>query len=147
VQTLLHIHRTGTVRVPLPPAAALPLFTPEGERDWAEGWDPSFPAGEVDDDTAPGTVFVTESGEAQTVWVVADRSASSMRYARVTPGVWGGTVEVCCSEYGTDTVAEVTYDLTALSPGAEPGLQDFADGYEDFMGGWEQAIARALERR
>jgi hypothetical protein len=146
VKTLLHIHRNGTVRVPLPPADALPLFTPEGERTWAEGWDPTFPAGDVDD-TAPGTVFVTDADEAQTVWVVADRSASSMRYARITPGVWGGTVEVSCSEDGAHTVAEVTYDLTALSPGAEPGLRDFADGYEDFMGEWERAIAAALAAR
>ena len=132
--------------MPLPPTEALPLFTPEGERDWAEGWNPSFPAGDVDD-TAPGTVFVTDAGDAHTVWVVADRTASSMRYARITPGVWGGTVEVRCSEDGGGTVAEVTYDLTALSPTSEPGLQDFADGFDDYMGEWEEAIAKAISAR
>ena len=92
-------------------------------------------------------MFVTDAGDdRQTVWVVADRSASSMRYARITPGVWGGTVEVRCAEDRANTVAEVTYDLTALSASAEAGLQEFADGYDEYMGDWESEIAKALER-
>ncbi len=39
------IECVGTVRVALSPEAALPLFTPEGERDWVEGWEPTYPAG------------------------------------------------------------------------------------------------------
>ena len=30
----------------LPSERALGLFTPEGERDWVDGWDPAYPGGE-----------------------------------------------------------------------------------------------------
>jgi hypothetical protein len=39
---------TVTISVPLPAAEAMLLFTARGERDWVEGWDPKFPAGELD---------------------------------------------------------------------------------------------------
>jgi hypothetical protein len=132
----------GTVRVPLPPAEALPLFTPRGERAWAAGWDPAFPAGDADD-TAVGTVFVTAADGHEAVWVVADRTERSMRYARAIPGVWAGTVEVRCDADGAGTAAEVTYDLTALTLAARPRLHEFAAGYDAFLADWERAIAAA----
>ena len=57
------IECSGRVRVPLSPDAAIHLFTPEGERDWVAGWDPTYPAGA---DLAPGLVF--ETGPT-TTWV------------------------------------------------------------------------------
>jgi hypothetical protein len=39
------VRLTGTIGVPLPPTEAFALFTPTGERAWAEGWDPRFPLG------------------------------------------------------------------------------------------------------
>jgi hypothetical protein len=77
---LLHIVCRGTVRVALPPERALRYFAPEGERTWAPGWDPKYPAA-PDDDTALGTVFVTRAHGHDTVWVVVDSSPRSMRYA------------------------------------------------------------------
>ncbi len=136
----------GTVRVPLPPEHALPLFTPRGERRWAEGWDPVFPAGDADD-AAPGTVFLTEAdGGGHAIWTVADRTERSMRYARAVPGVWAGTVEVRCEPAGAETLAEVTYDLTALDEAERPQLREFADGYDAYLGEWEREIAAALDR-
>lgn len=49
---------TGSFTVPLGAEAAYRLFTPEGERAWADGWSPAYPLeGAYADDTAPGTVF------------------------------------------------------------------------------------------
>ena len=81
---------THSFFLPLPPERALHLFTPVGERAWAGHWDPHFPAGEHGDGAAPGTVFLT----GDTHWVVTDRREDGVRYARVTPGVRAGTVEV-----------------------------------------------------
>ena len=131
----------GSVRVPLPPDRALPLFTPRGERRWAEGWEPRFPAGDTDD-SAPGTVFVTD----EAIWMVAGRTERSMRYARALPGVWAGTVEVRCEAAGSETLAGVTYDLTVLDDAQRPRLRAFADGYDAFLGEWEREIAAALRR-
>ena len=139
------IHCHGTVRVPLPPERALPLFTPRGERRWAAGWDPVFPAADADD-AAPGTVFLTEAGGAQSIWMVADRTERSMRYARALPGVWAGTIEVHCEPDGAHTLAGVTYDLTALDESERPRLREFADGYEAYLGEWEREIVAALGR-
>jgi len=136
----------GAVRVPLPPEQALPLFTPRGEREWAEGWDPLFPADD-EDDTAPGTVFVTDAHDGdQAIWIVAERTERSMRYARAIPGVWAGTIEVNCECAGPQTVADVTYDLTALHDAERPRLREFAAAYEAFLGEWEREIAAALRR-
>ena len=132
---------TGSVRVPLPVEHALPLFTPRGERRWAEGWDPAFPAEDADD-TAPGTVFLTDAA----IWMVADRSERSLRYARALPGVWAGTVEVRCEAAGAETAAEVTYDLTVLDAAHRPRLRAFADGYDAFLREWEREIGAALAR-
>jgi hypothetical protein len=132
---------TGTVRVPLPVEDALPLFTPRGERRWAEGWEPSFPADDADD-SAPGTVFLTD----ESIWMVAERTERSMRYARALPGVWAGTVEVRCEADGAETAAQVTYDLTVLDATQRPLLREFADGYDAFLGEWEREIAGALRR-
>jgi hypothetical protein len=136
----------GTVHVALPPDRALPLFTPRGERAWAEGWAPVFPAEDADD-TAPGTVFVTDGHDGgQAIWVVAHRAERTMRYARVIPGRWAGAVEVRCEPAGARTAAEVIYDLTALDPAQCYRLQEFAAGYAAFLGKWEQEIAAALGR-
>jgi hypothetical protein len=110
-------------------------FTPEGERAWAgAGWDPVYPAG--DGTLEPGAVFLA----AGAVWVVADVAPDRVRYVRVTPGERAGTVEVVRRDERT---VEVTYDLTALDPGAARALQAFAEGYPAMLEGWTRAIAAA----
>jgi hypothetical protein len=120
---------TGSLHVALPPDRAAALFTPEGERAWAHGWAPEYPA-------SGGPVFTTDDGA--TVWV----ELGELRYARVTPGVQAGTVAVRCLPEGDGTRAEVTYDLTALSDDAD--LARFAAGFDEFMASWERDIAATL---
>ena len=124
---MIHSH---TLRVPLPVERALHLFTPVGERAWAPGWDPVFPAGETGDGAAPGIVFLT----GESVWIVVDREPRRLRYVRVTPGVRAGTVEVRLRADGPHTLADVTYETTAL--GDEP--------FDPEIAHWEEAIRAAL---
>jgi hypothetical protein len=144
---------TGRIRVAQPPAEAFRLFSARGEQDWAPGWYPHFlvPA---PDDTEPGTVFETGAhgppgahGQ-PTVWVVTDRQPGRrISYARVTPGDRAGTVTVTLSPAGQDGEAsdvEVTYQLTALSAAAQPGLGEFADGYPAYLQSWQDAISAWL---
>lgn len=121
----------GTLHVPLPPANAIHLFTPEGERAWAPGWDPVH---------VSATVFTTDH-HAHTIWVITDETTTTRRYARVTPGVQAGTVEVRCEADGEHTRAHVTYDLAALGP--EAGLEAFAARYDAMLADWERLIADA----
>jgi hypothetical protein len=119
----------GSIHVPLAPAATRELFTPEGERRWAPGWDPAYPGGHRG-------VFVTHGSA--TVWM----DLGGLRYARVTPGVHAGTVAVRCEPEGGGTRARVSYDLTALGPHAD--LARFAGGFTDLMAAWQRQIAAAL---
>jgi hypothetical protein len=131
-------HRlSGTVDVALPPDQALGLFTPAGERAWVPGWDPQFPSGE---DNSFGTTFTTHEG--RTFWVIADATADSMRYARITPGVHAGTVEVRCEPAGSGTRAQVTYDVTGL--GDPTSVDHFADEFPAMLAEWERRIAASL---
>jgi hypothetical protein len=131
---------SGTVRLPRGVAAPLALFTPEGERAWAAGWDPRYPA-PAGDDSEPGTVFQTSHGPHPGTWVVAGREPGrSVRYARVIAGQDAGTVTVTLA---SETEVTVSYDLTALSAAGAAHLAQFARGYQRFLAGWEEAIAAA----
>ncbi|WP_028920833.1 SRPBCC family protein [Pseudonocardia acaciae] len=133
----------GSFQVALPPERAFRLFTPAGERDWVDGWDPRFPDSDTDADTEPGTVFETASDGRAVTWVVLDRQPGRrMSYARVAHGVHAGTVTVTLEPAGDDH-AEVTvaYDLTALTEAARDELRRFADDYPNFLRSWRRAIA------
>jgi hypothetical protein len=119
--------RSGTITVPLPPEQAITLFTPEGERAWAPGWNPQ---------PHSDTVFTTDHA----TWIVLGGPPCTVRYARVAAGHHAGTVEVRCRPAGDATQATVTYDLTPLAPGA---LDHFAAGYEAMLADWERRIAEA----
>jgi hypothetical protein len=140
------VNLAGAVRVPLAPEQAFALFTPSGERRWAEGWDPSFPASAADD-TEPGTVFQTAHGHGQTeTWVVVAREPErSMTYANVLPGERASRITVVCEPDGNGaTIAKVSYQLTPLSKSGAKWLKHFTAHYPQFMKHWETAIARAL---
>jgi hypothetical protein len=131
--------------VALPPNRARHLFTPAGERLWADGWDPHFPAGESGDGAAVGTVFVTQAHEATTLWVVVESTENTVRYVRVTPGGLAGLVEVTLRADGSGgTIATVGYELTALVPEANEELARFTAAYDEFIAGWERDIASVV---
>ena len=128
------VSRSGEVRVALPPDRAIRAFTADGERAWAPGWAPEYPAGE---DDAPGTVFTT----AETVWVILERTPLTASYARITAGVSAGTVSVALRPDGEHALAEVTYDLTSL--GADEQLERFASEFDEMLATWERLIGDA----
>ena len=73
---------------------AVPLFTPEGERRWAgSAWDPVYAIPDAaSDDSAPGTVFTTESDGGAAIWIVLERRNDGMRdpvlMANLSPSSW-----------------------------------------------------------
>lgn len=138
------VRLTGRIRVALPPEDAFRLFTPRGERDWAPGWEPSFPA-PVTDDSEPGTVFETGGHGSATTWLVLSRQPGRLiSYARVTPHDRAGTVTVTLEEADGHSDVEVTYELTALTPGATAALGEFARGYPAYLRSWQDAIAARI---
>jgi hypothetical protein len=139
------VRLTGTIRVPLPPKHAIPLFTPTGERAWATGWDPRFPS-PVTDDTEPGTVFQTDHAGRRSTWTVTRHDpGTTIQYATTTPGDRAGLVTVACAAEEDDTTTvTVSYDLTTLAPEANADLDRFAAHYPHLLDQWQQAIAQAI---
>jgi hypothetical protein len=135
------------IHVALPTEAAFQLFTPRGERDWAPGWDPTFPA-PTSDDTEPGTVFETDAHGHRGTWLVTDRVwGRRIAYAQVIPGERAGCIAVTLDATEGASEVEVVYDLTPLSEAGARHLAQFADGYGDYLHSWEAAIAACLEKR
>ncbi len=139
-----HVLRSATIRLDAPPERVFPLFTPLGERAWVPGWEPRF-VWPADGEARTGAVFTTRArGEPETIWTIAHHDAERFHvvYARTTPGVRAGRVEVRCTPAGDGrTEAEVTYTFTGLSQRGNDLLTALTeDGYRRFIGGWQTAI-------
>jgi hypothetical protein len=137
------LKRSAEITVGLRPDRAMALFTAEGERRWAEGWDPGYP--EPDRRDGAGAVFTTAHGSQKTTWIMVDDRPGGVRYARVAHGLTAGTVavDVVASEQDT-TRMRVTYDLTALTPAGEAWLAHFGAEYAREIASWATHIAAAL---
>jgi hypothetical protein len=130
--------------IALPPDEAFRLFTPLGERVWAHGWAPTFPAPTADD-SQPGTVFETHAHGQQCTWLVTDRAwGRRIAYAQVIPGERAGRVTVTLDAAQGGSDVEVVYDLTPLSEAGARHIQQFATGYGDYLRSWQSAIAAYL---
>jgi hypothetical protein len=129
------------LHVSLPPQEAFRLFTARGEREWVEGWDPSFPEAAADDTTV-GTVFETDAHGHHATWIVVDSEEHrQIRYARVVTGRDAGTVTVDLKPDDKGSEVSVTYQLTALSEAGRGWLAKFEENYPEFIKSWEQALA------
>jgi hypothetical protein len=142
----VHEVRTATIRLHAPPAQAFPLFEPEGERAWAPGWDPTW-LHPLDGRACEGGVFVTGARGQETIWTItAHEPSARVRYSRVTPGVHAVTVDVRLRPADADeTLADITYTITALTPAGNGAVAEIAARYDGWMVEWEQAINAALE--
>jgi hypothetical protein len=139
------ISRATEITITLPPERTIELFTPEGERRWAAGWDPEYP--DTGRREGPGVVFATGHGGHKTTWIMVDQRPGTVRYARVTHGMTAGTVAVEIVGSGEHfTRVRVTYELTALTPAGEGWLEAFDASYDAAIGDWSIEIAAALER-
>ena len=145
-----HLERAHAFVVGLAPAQAFPLFEPEGERLWAEGWNPAYlhPA---DGRATRGMVFTTDHGGEHTIWTLVrhEPAAGLVEYVRCTPGSRTGRVLVHCTPLDEGrTRVNVVYELTGLTEAGNARVRELDPAhYEAFIDGWSKAIASALSRR
>jgi len=141
-----HVERSGEFALHLPLAHVFPLFSPEGERAWVEGWDPQYLHPDHPSN-APGTVFRTRHDGEETLWLVIsyDPRRATAEYGRFTPGSRLGTVQVRCAEDGpARTRVAVTYSLTALTPAGNAALAHMTEAsYSAMLRAWQVAITRS----
>ena len=144
----MHVVRSHSLVVEKPLAEAFAFFTPEGERAWADGWDPRYHHPE-DGRLERGLVFTTGSGAEHTIWTVIRLDPPHLvEYVRTTPSSRTGTVLVQCSALGESrTRATVVYSLTSLTSAGDKVLKDLDEGaFGRFIESWEQSISKAIAR-
>ena len=135
------------IHVALSAEEAFQLFTPRGEREWAHGWDPTFPA-PTSDDSEPGTVFETDAHDHRATWLVTDRVWGKANRVRAGNAGRKGrpiTVTLDATERGSEV--EVVYEFTSLSEAGAHHLKQFAEAYTEYLQSWQDAIAACLEKR
>ena len=140
------VERSAELRFGHPVEVAFEMFTPEGERAWAPGWDPRpvTPSGETG---VPDAVFTTDHGGAHAVWFVVelDRERRRVGYVNFVAGTRVTRVDVACDAAGpSDTVATVRYVVTGLSDAGNAYAREFDANFEATMAHWQSAIASAL---
>lgn len=142
--------RSHSFIVELPVAEAFRLFEPEGEREWAQGWDPRY-VHPADGRAEQGMVFTTTHGNESTIWnlVRHDPPGGVVEYLRVTPGSRVAAVLVQCADAGAGrTRVTVVYTFTALSASGDDYVRAMDEAhYRAFIDGWATAIESALVRR
>ena len=133
-------------RLNAPPARVFPLFTAEGERQWAPGWEPLILSGAVE----RGSAFVTRAHSGvETTWIVADYRPAEGRvsYARLAQGSNIGLVDVTCTAAdGGGTLVSVRYTLTGVSEQGQAFVREFLEPahYAKMIDEWHVATSAAL---
>jgi hypothetical protein len=144
-----HAEHVHAIVVPLPIAQAFPFFEPEGERAWAEGWNPNY-LNPTDGRTIRGMVFTTDHGGEDTVWMMVRHEPPSLvEYVRVTPGSRIGRVLVQCSALDASrTRVNVVYALTGLTEKGNAMIRDLTPAdFARFIDSWSESIGRVLSRK
>lgn len=136
-------------RLDAPLARVLPLFTAEGERHWAPGWEPVVLSGAEE----RGSAFVTRGHTGvETTWIVVDYRPGEGRasYARLAEGSNIGIVDVVCTpDDSGGTVVSVRYTLTGVSERGRAFVRQFLEPehYSRMIEEWQVLTSEALTRQ
>jgi len=131
-----------------PRSQVFPLFTAQGERAWARGWNPEMLSGAEE----RGSAFRTRHEDGQeTVWIVTEYKPLEGRvsYARIALGSNIGLVDVACMESAAGgTEVSVRYTLTAVSEAGRAFVSHFLETqtYAHMIEEWRAATVAALAK-
>jgi len=143
-----HVSATHRIRISAPIAQCHRFFTPAGEELWVDGWCPSY-INPKDGRTQGGMVFTTGESDDFTIWTLLDFDTTHhcSRYARVTPALRTGTVDIRCEAVDPHTTdVQVTYKMTALTRKGEESLGGFeGESFAEMIDGWKQSIDQRLK--
>jgi len=131
--------------------SVFPLFSPEGEKLWAPGWEYTNVLGSKD--FQPDYVFLTDSHDHRSttaIWIVADCDPlkHSISYYKVEPGEKVGKIVIQCFEQNHKyTLIKVTYKYIGLSESGNQFIAGFTKIlYKEFIDEWRSLIHAYFER-
>jgi hypothetical protein len=129
---------------------AFPLFSPQGEREWIQEWDPRpvFP------DTIAfrkGTVFRQGTGAEHALWTIVDADCQQHRaeYVRVAPASHTAHIVVRVDAKGAKcSHVVVSYTITAWGEHAGSLLEAFSENaYATKMRNWQRMIGEWIGKQ
>lgn len=148
ISSPIRVSRTYTQSLIAPPEKVFPLLCPVRETEWVNHWNPRLvisASGLIE----PDCVFVMPDEPSDAIWVVTQWNPDSffVEFIKVTPGFTVGKIDIQLRPGKNEqTLADITYCFTALSPkGAEFVNRFTEDYYESFMKEWESEINYFLQ--
>jgi hypothetical protein len=144
------VRRSGSFELPCNADTAFPFFSPEGERKWVKGWNPTavFP------DTlefSRDTVFREGPLGDEAVWTIVDADWKTHRaeYVRVAHRSHTGRVLVQIEALGADRCKVVVdYTITAFGEDLAALVETFSEeAYVAKMRAWQEQISKCLKTR
>ena len=145
------VSHTATFEINQPVQTVFPLFTPEGEKLWAPGWNydnlmGTNPLGE-------DYLFLTRSHDhtaKEAIWIVKKYTPERYRvqYYKIEPGEKVGIIEVACASLSPAlTEVQVTYRYVGLSETGNRFVERFTNkDYEAFIEEWKRLIESYLTK-
>lgn len=128
-----------------PMARVFPLFGAEGERVWADDWDPRFvwPAKAEDRE---GMVFHLAHGDRTATWVNTsfDPAAGRVQYVYLLPDIMATVITLSLTPRGKSTHARVRYERTSLAVSANAKVSEMAEHDRRAGPEWAAQINRYL---
>ena len=126
-------------------STVFPLFSPEGEKLWAPGWDYTNLLGSTE--LYPDYLFLTDTHDhqsAQAIWIVSGYEPDKhyVSYYKVEPGQKVGKIVVQCFEQNrSSTLVKVTYKYIGLSDSGNRFVAGFTkEAYSEFIGEWRTLL-------
>lgn len=144
------VRRTGGFDLACSANEAFPLFSPEGERHWVNGWNPKpvFPGTIA---FVRDTVFRQGQGDEEAIWTIVDVDTNSHRaeYVRVAPASHAAHIVVKVEPlHSAQSHVIVTYAVTLFAAGSASLLDQFSESaYAEKMRNWQQQITGYLKSR
>lgn len=145
------VSHTAAFEIPQPVQAVFPLFTPEGEKLWAAGWNYENLMGTTtlhEDD-----LFLTRGHDhaaKEAIWIVKQFAPERHRvqYYKVEPGEKVGIIRVVCEALSpVSTRVQVTYRYLGLSETGNHFVERFTkEEYDAFLEEWRRGIESYFSR-
>lgn len=146
-QVTQQISRSGSFELACPARTAFPLFSPEGERAWVDGWNPT-PVFPKTIEFRRDTVFRQGDGSEEALWTIVDADWQAYRaeYVRLAPRSHAAhiVVQVEAVEPARCKVT-VSYTVTAFGENLAGVLATFSEAaYAEKMRGWQRNLSAHL---
>ena len=146
------VSHTAEFEINQPVQAVFPLFSPEGEKLWAPGWDYENIMGTKT--LYEDYIFLTRTHDHaanEAIWIVKNYEPEIYRvqYYKIEPGEKVGIIEVKCGQSGPrSSRVRVTYKYIGLSKSGNRFAAHFSKkDYKAFIEDWKRLIKAHFAER